>query len=50
MEFYGGAGVQHIALLTQDILGTITTMRARGVEFLEVPTKYYENLIYFKIQ
>lgn len=44
VDFYGGAGVQHIALRTQDIISTITTLRARGVDFLEVPTKYYDNL------
>jgi len=44
VEYYGGAGVQHIALRTQDILSSISSLRARGVEFLQVPTKYYENL------
>ncbi|ACU34668.1 4-hydroxyphenylpyruvate dioxygenase [Actinosynnema pretiosum subsp. pretiosum] len=43
LEFYGGAGVQHIALATNDIIGTITAMRAAGVEFLDAPDSYYED-------
>ncbi|MFN8397332.1 MAG: 4-hydroxyphenylpyruvate dioxygenase [Bacteroidia bacterium] len=41
IQFYGGAGVQHIAVATDDIIGTITALRRRGVEFLEVPDNYY---------
>ncbi|XP_015598252.1 4-hydroxyphenylpyruvate dioxygenase [Cephus cinctus] len=44
VEYYGGAGVQHIALNTSDILTAISHLRARGVEFLEVPDTYYEML------
>ena len=44
VEYYGGEGVQHIALSTHDILHTIATLRARGVEFLRVPASYYEAL------
>ncbi|CAG9319777.1 unnamed protein product [Blepharisma stoltei] len=44
VEYYGGAGVQHIALKVNDIISVISTLRARGVEFLEVPPKYYDNL------
>ena len=44
LEFYDGPGVQHIALLTDDIIKAITKLRARGVEFLEVPDTYYEDL------
>lgn len=44
VDYYQGAGVQHIALNTDNILKTIETLRARGVEFLEVPTTYYDNL------
>lgn len=44
LEFYNGAGVQHIALLTGDILGTVAALRDRGVEFLKVPPAYYEAL------
>lgn len=44
VDYNGGAGVQHIALRTQDIIRTITDLRARGVDFLQVPTAYYTNL------
>ena len=41
LEFYNGAGVQHIALLTGDIIATVSKMREAGVEFLRVPDAYY---------
>ncbi|MGH3897656.1 MAG: 4-hydroxyphenylpyruvate dioxygenase [Pseudonocardiaceae bacterium] len=44
LEFYGGPGVQHIALATGDIVGAVTAMRERGVEFLETPDSYYDTL------
>ena len=44
LEAYGGPGVQHIAIATNDILKTVTDLRNRGVEFLSVPTSYYEEL------
>ena len=44
VDYYGGAGVQHIAMSTPDIITTIKNMRARGQMFLEVPDKYYDNL------
>merc|ERR1719291_779289 len=45
VEYYGGAGVQHIAMRTEDIVTTIERMKARGVEFLEkIPDTYYDNL------
>jgi 4-hydroxyphenylpyruvate dioxygenase len=44
VDYYGGAGVQHIALRTNDILTAVTHMRQRGVDFLTVPSTYYENL------
>jgi 4-hydroxyphenylpyruvate dioxygenase len=44
LEFYGGAGVQHIALATSDILRTVTAMHERGVDFLRVPHTYYTEL------
>lgn len=44
LEFYGGAGVQHIALNTNDIVQTVRTMRAGGVEFLDTPDSYYDTL------
>ncbi|MEP6598342.1 MAG: 4-hydroxyphenylpyruvate dioxygenase [Actinomycetota bacterium] len=43
LEFYRGAGVQHIALATNDILRTADEMRARGVEFLDTPDSYYDD-------
>ncbi|MCA1030409.1 4-hydroxyphenylpyruvate dioxygenase [Bacillus timonensis] len=44
LEFYNGAGVQHIALLTDDIVSTITSLRKNGIEFLETPDSYYDVL------
>ncbi|GHH76504.1 4-hydroxyphenylpyruvate dioxygenase [Streptomyces sulfonofaciens] len=44
LEFYGGAGVQHIALATNDIVQTVRTMRAAGVGFLDTPDSYYDTL------
>ncbi|MFF0519577.1 4-hydroxyphenylpyruvate dioxygenase [Actinomadura nitritigenes] len=43
LEFYGGPGVQHIALATNDILASVDRMRAAGVEFLDSPDSYYED-------
>ena len=45
LEFYGGPGVQHIAIATNDIVSSVTTLRNRGVEFLRVPTSYYDTLL-----
>ncbi len=44
LEFYGGPGVQHIALATGNIVGAVTAMRKRGVEFLDTPDSYYDTL------
>jgi len=44
VEYYGGAGVQHIALRTENILEAVAALRARGLDFLTVPDSYYENL------
>ncbi|HVX87541.1 MAG TPA: 4-hydroxyphenylpyruvate dioxygenase, partial [Gemmatimonadales bacterium] len=44
LDFYGGPGVQHIAIATDDIIKTVTELRARGVEFLKTPTSYYSEL------
>ena len=44
LEFYGGPGVQHIALATSDIVATVRAMRAAGVEFLDTPDSYYARL------
>jgi 4-hydroxyphenylpyruvate dioxygenase len=45
LEFYRGPGVQHLAIATNDILHTVTNLRDRGVEFLKVPTTYYDTLL-----
>jgi 4-hydroxyphenylpyruvate dioxygenase len=45
LEFYDGPGVQHIAIATDDIITTVTDMRARGVEFLRVPSTYYDSVL-----
>lgn len=44
LEFYNGAGVQHLALLTNDIVKTVEALRANGVEFLDTPDTYYDEL------
>jgi 4-hydroxyphenylpyruvate dioxygenase len=44
LEYYGGPGVQHIALTTPDIVGCVRTLRERGVRFLNTPDSYYEDL------
>jgi 4-hydroxyphenylpyruvate dioxygenase len=44
LEFYGGPGVQHIALATGNIVETVSKMRAQGIEFLRVPSTYYDDL------
>jgi 4-hydroxyphenylpyruvate dioxygenase len=44
VDYYGGAGVQHIALNTSDIITAITALRERGLEFLSIPDAYYDQL------
>lgn len=44
LEFYDGEGCQHVALATNDIVATVSALRDRGVEFLQVPSSYYEEL------
>lgn len=44
LDFYEGPGVQHVALLTGDIIQTVGKLKDRGLEFLNVPTTYYEEL------
>jgi 4-hydroxyphenylpyruvate dioxygenase len=44
LEFYRGPGVQHIAMATNDIIDTVSKLRSQGVEFLRVPSTYYEDL------
>lgn len=45
LEFYRGEGVQHVALATNDIVATVRELKNRGVEFLQVPTTYYDDLL-----
>jgi 4-hydroxyphenylpyruvate dioxygenase len=44
LEFYGGPGVQHIALATDDVVRTVETLKERGVAFLVTPDAYYEDV------
>jgi len=44
VEAYHGQGVQHIALLTKDILSTVSKLRQNGVDFLDVPGNYYDSV------
>ncbi len=44
LDFFEGPGVQHLALLTGDIIDTVTKLRERGLEFLAIPTSYYDEL------
>ena len=45
LDFYNSAGVQHLALATDDIVATVSAMRERGVEFLYVPETYYDDVL-----
>ena len=45
LDFHEGAGVQHIAILTDDIIESISSLKQNGVEFLDIPDTYYDNLI-----
>jgi 4-hydroxyphenylpyruvate dioxygenase len=45
LDFYNGAGVQHIAVATDNIIETVTEMKKRGVEFLQVPKSYYDTVL-----
>jgi 4-hydroxyphenylpyruvate dioxygenase len=44
LEYYGGAGAQHIGLATRDIVGTVEALRSRGIEFLRTPDTYYDDV------
>ena len=44
LDFYGGAGVQHVAIATDDIIDTVSKLRRHGLEFLHVPDTYYDGL------
>lgn len=45
LEFYNGAGVQHIAVATDNIIHTVSELRKRGIDFLHVPDVYYEDVL-----
>lgn len=45
IDFYKGAGVQHIAVATDNIIETVTELRDRGIEFLQVPKSYYDTVL-----
>jgi 4-hydroxyphenylpyruvate dioxygenase len=45
LEFYRGPGVQHLAIATDDIVATVSALRDRGVEFLRVPSTYYDTVM-----
>jgi 4-hydroxyphenylpyruvate dioxygenase len=44
LEFYEGPGAQHLAVATRDIVGTVAELRRRGVEFLDIPDAYYDEV------
>lgn len=44
IDFYEGQGVQHLAMATNNIIETVSTLKSRGVEFLTIPTTYYDEL------
>jgi 4-hydroxyphenylpyruvate dioxygenase len=45
LDFYDGEGVQHVAMATNNIVETVLALRSRGVQFLQVPTSYYDDLL-----
>lgn len=45
IDFYNGAGVQHIAVATDNIITTVKALKSRGVEFLYVPETYYDTVL-----
>jgi 4-hydroxyphenylpyruvate dioxygenase len=45
LDFYDGEGVQHVAMATKNIIETVTDLQKRGVEFLQIPTAYYDTLL-----
>ncbi len=45
LDYYDGEGCQHVALATSDIVKTVTDLQNRGVEFLKVPSSYYDDLL-----
>jgi len=45
LDYYGGAGVQHVAMATNNIIETVSALRSRGVQFLHIPDSYYDTLL-----
>ena len=45
LDFYNGEGVQHVAIATADIVGTVTALQNRGIEFLKIPASYYADVL-----
>jgi 4-hydroxyphenylpyruvate dioxygenase len=45
LEFYDGEGVQHVAMATKNIIETVTDLQKRGIEFLNIPSNYYDTLL-----
>ena len=50
LDFYEGSGVQHIAVATNDIIGTVTEMRKRGIEFLSTPPDEYYKAVPIRLE
>ncbi|QED47693.1 4-hydroxyphenylpyruvate dioxygenase [Cytobacillus dafuensis] len=49
LDFYNGPGVQHLALLTEDIVSTVSILRKNGVEFLNTPAAYYGEALTYRV-
>ncbi len=45
LDFYNGEGVQHVAIATNDIVHTVSELQKRGIEFLNIPASYYEDVL-----
>lgn len=45
LDFYGGPGVQHVAMATDNIIETVTALRSRGIQFLNIPDSYYDTVL-----
>jgi 4-hydroxyphenylpyruvate dioxygenase len=45
LDFYNGEGVQHVAIATENIIETVAQLKSRGVEFLSIPSTYYDELL-----